>query len=61
MKSHRIFPTTRDHFKKGKRVAWEWSDHRSWGESWYRDPDSNEIKYAWTGSLEFVGRHLEDT
>ena len=61
LKSHRIFATTRTHFEKGKRVAWEWSTERSWGESWYRDPDSNDVKYAWTGSLEFVGRHLEDT
>jgi len=49
------------HFQKGKRVAWEWITGNKWDESWYRDSDTNEIKYAWSGAMEFVGRHLEDT
>lgn len=56
----RIYPTTRTHFQKGEKVAWEWSNERVFGEAWYRDPDTNEIKYAWTSSMEFIGRHLED-
>ncbi|HXI41439.1 MAG TPA: hypothetical protein VNH83_15765 [Bryobacteraceae bacterium] len=60
-KTFRIFPTTRLHFKKGRKVAWEWAeDSRVFGEAWYRDPDTNEIKYAWTASSEFVGRDLDD-
>jgi hypothetical protein len=60
-KYFRIFPTTRTHFKRGKQVAWEWSPEHSWDESWYRDPDTGEIKVAWSGALEFVGRNIEDT
>jgi len=57
---YRIFPTTRTHFEKGKKVAWEWSHENSWSDAWYRDPESNEIKLAWNSSMEFVGRHLDD-
>jgi rRNA-processing protein FCF1 len=58
--SFRIFPTTRTHFSNGKIVAWEWNIENVWGESWYRDPDTNEIKYAWSSSAEFVGRNLDE-
>lgn len=59
-KFFRIFPTTKTHFQKGKRVAWEWSDQQSWGEAWYKDPDTGEIKVAWSSAMEFVGRHLDE-
>jgi hypothetical protein len=59
-KFFRIFPTTKNHFQKDKRVAWEWSSEQSWGEAWYKDPDTGEIKLAWSSAMEFVGRHLED-
>jgi len=59
-KAYRIFPTTRSHFRKGERVAWEWNNAKRFGESWYRDPDTQEVKCAWSGSLEFVGRHLDE-
>ena len=55
-----VFPTTRTHFVEGMRVAWEWSSRRKWGESWYQDPESDELKYAWSSSLEFVGRNLAE-
>ena len=55
----RIFPTTRTDYEKGKQVSWEWGP-RQWGESWYRDPGTGEVKYAWTSSLEFVGRQLDE-
>jgi len=56
--THRIFPTTLSNYRKGERVAWEWNLQKHFEESWYRDPDTQEIKYAWGASLEFVGRHL---
>lgn len=59
-KTRRIFPTTRTHFKKGVRVAWEWSDGRRFEQAWYRDPDTGQIKDAWRGSMEFIGRPLEE-
>jgi hypothetical protein len=46
-KSYRIFPTTRTHFQKGKRVAWEWNAAKRWGPVWYRDPKTNEGTQAW--------------
>jgi hypothetical protein len=55
-----IYPTTKDHFQKNKEVAWEWDSTKRWGPTWYHDPQSGQIKQAWSGSLEFVGRHLED-
>jgi hypothetical protein len=60
MLSRRMFATTKTHFQKGKRVAWEWEVDRAFGAAWYRDPDTQEIKQAWSGSLNLVGRHLED-
>lgn len=58
--SYRIFPTTRNNYIKGRPVSWHWNMHRSWGESWYRDPTTDEIKEAWTASAEFVGKHLDE-
>ena len=57
---YRIFPTTRTHFQKGKKVAWEWSFLNGWSDAWYKDPETNEIKLAWVSSAEFIGRHLDD-
>lgn len=59
-KSFRIYPSTRTHFQKGKRVGWEWSFEHTWGEAWYKDPDSGAVKYAWTSSAEFIGRNLDE-
>lgn len=56
----RIFPSTQTHFRKGKRVSWEWNLRKTWSDAWYRDPASNEIKPAWNSAGEFVGRHYED-
>jgi len=59
-KRNLILPTTRTHFEIGKQVAWEWNMDKSWPAAWYRDSDTNEIKMAWGGATEFVGRHLDD-
>lgn len=58
--SYRIYPSTRAHFKKGKKVAWEWTFANSWSNAWYKDPESGEIKCAWSSSAEFIGRCLDD-
>lgn len=55
----RIFPSTREHFRKGMRVSWEWSRANQWDEAWYKHPDTGEVKKAWDGALEFVGRDLD--
>jgi hypothetical protein len=56
---YRIFPTTKTDYEIGKQVTWEWGT-RTWGDTWYKDPESGEIRPAWTSSLEFRGRHLDE-
>lgn len=58
-KTHRIFPSTKLWFVKGKRVSWEWSDSKRWGDAWYKDPDTQAVQKAWGASMEFVGRPLD--
>jgi hypothetical protein len=58
--TRRIFPTTRDHYTRGKVVAWEWSMEHVWPEAWYRDPVTEQMTVAWTSSAEFVGRNLDE-
>ena len=58
--SYRIFPSTRNDFKVGKRVSWEWNLRNVWTQTWYRDLDSNEIIKAWDSAGEFIGRHFEE-
>ena len=60
MKTFRIFPTTRTHFRKGKQVAWEWNMQKVWPAAWYRDPDNGEIKHGWDSAAEFTGRPLDE-
>ncbi len=59
-KTFRIFPSTRTHFQKGRQVAWEWNMHNIWGQAWYKDPDTGEVKPAFVSSAEFIGRHLDE-
>lgn len=55
-----IHPSRRNYIS-GQNVSWEWDmDGKGWGESWYRDPLSGTIKGAWSESLEFIGRSLEE-
>jgi hypothetical protein len=56
----RVYPTTRTHFRQNEPVAWEWDTSRVWPESWYRNPDTDEIEYAFTSSGEFVGTPLAE-
>jgi hypothetical protein len=57
--SNRIYPTTKAGYEIGKPVSWEWNLSQTFGETWYRDPDTGTIRYAWTSSAEFVGRHFD--
>lgn len=59
IKSLRIYPTTRTHFQKGMRVAWEWNKERTFDATWYRDPDSGQVRQAWSSSMEFIGRNMD--
>jgi hypothetical protein len=57
-KQYRILPTTRRDYQRGRRVSWDWNPKNVYGPTWYKDPDTGEIKQAWLGSTEFVGREL---
>jgi hypothetical protein len=59
--AYHIYPTTRTDYRKDMQVAWEWSSENSWGQTWYRDTDTNEIMLAWSDAMEFVGRPLYNT
>lgn len=61
IKTYRIFPTTRvGYYREGMQVSWEWNFERTWGKAWYRDPETKEIKSAWEGSGNFIGRDLKE-
>jgi hypothetical protein len=57
-KAYHIYPTTRLDYREREHVAWEWSSAKGWGPTWYRDPDTDQIKVAFSVSVEFVGRPL---
>lgn len=59
-KSFRIYPSSQNHFKKGKQVSWEWNMSLVVGPGWYRDQSTGEVKEAWSSSAEFIGRHLDE-
>lgn len=54
----RAFPHTGPPLPKGEPVTWEWKTGRVFPESWYRDPETGQLEYGWTQSLEFAGRPL---
>lgn len=55
----KIHPSRKD-YQQGESLSWEWNiGGPSWDDTWYRDPVTTEIKYAWTASIEFVGRPLD--
>lgn len=58
LRTKHVLPTTRTDYEKGMQVTWEFNDKVRWGESWYRDPDTQKIQYGWRDALEFVGRDI---
>jgi hypothetical protein len=54
----RVFPTTRTDYAPGQAVGWEWNTAHRVGPAWFKDPRDDEIKLAFSGSVEFVGRPL---
>jgi len=59
-KTLQVFPTTRTDYRLGDEVSWDFDTSRVYGETWYRDPKTREIKHGWEWSSEFVGRPLSD-
>lgn len=48
-------PTTRT-YQVGQIVQWGFNNKTLWPECWYRNPETGEIKRAFTQSVEFVGK-----
>ena len=57
----RIYPSTRK-YAEGMSVGWEWNydQHQSWDDTWYKDPETGKCTQAWSGSMEFVGRDIKE-
>lgn len=54
------YPTTRQ-YGPGSRVTWAWNMDITFGEAWYRDPEDQQVKYAWTSSGEFIGEVIPES
>ena len=54
-----IHPTSSNLFKEGGQVIIVYSKNSVCDESWYRDPETHEITYAWTEQSEVIGRMVE--
>jgi hypothetical protein len=57
----RIYPTTRE-YTEGMSVGWEWNPdtRQGWGDTWYKDPETGNCTQAWSGSMEFIGRDINE-
>jgi hypothetical protein len=59
----RIYPTTRE-YVEGMSVGWEWNQElgkrKGWNETWYKHPETGKCTLAWSGSLEFIGRDIDE-
>lgn len=59
-----IHPSTKSHYVEGMSVGWEWDTpiaYRSdvgWEATWYKDPKTGKCTPAWSESLEFIGRDV---
>src|ERR1039457_186867 len=55
-----IHPSPRQ-YQVGESLSWEWDyeNTRGWGDTWYRDPNTQEIKHAWSDAMEFIGRPID--
>jgi len=54
-----IHPTSPNLFKEGAQVICVYSRNSVCDKSWYLNPETNEITYAWDGSRELIGRMVE--
>lgn len=58
----RVFPTLMK-YENGQSVGWEWSDdfrNHVWGDTWYKDPTTGQCTQAWSQSVAFMGRDIEE-
>jgi|SRR5579859_68127 len=55
----KVHPSRRE-YKEGMSVGWEWNYDKnvSWEDTWYKDPETGRCTPAWNGSMEFIGRDI---
>jgi len=51
----RVFPTTLK-YDAGDLLVLDFDSRRSWEHTWYRDPETSDVKFAFGYSVEFTGR-----
>jgi hypothetical protein len=59
VKSYKIVPTKNKHYTIGEELSSEYNNN-TWNDTWYKDTDTNQIKLAWSGTLEFTGRPIAE-
>lgn len=52
-----IVPTSK-HYEPGQLVRWNLNNKKMWEESWYKNPETNQIEQAWVIHVEFTGQVL---
>jgi len=57
----RLYPSTRE-YVEGMSVGWEWNydKRQDWEDTWYKDPQTGKCTQAWSGSIEFIGRNVQE-
>jgi hypothetical protein len=55
-----VHPSRQEYYKEGMSLTWEWNydRHVSWGETWYKNPTNAQCTLAWSESMEFIGRDI---
>ncbi len=33
---------------------------QGWEDTWYKDPETGKCTQAWSGSMEFIGRNIQE-
>jgi len=46
---------TRKNYSKGQILRWDINHKRQWEDAWYLDPETGEIRKAWSRAAEFLG------
>lgn len=54
-----VHPSRRE-YREGMSLSWEWNydRHVGWDETWYKNPENEQCTLAWSESMEFTGRDV---
>ncbi len=54
-----VLPTRKD-YQPGQLVTLNLNNKRLWEESWFRNPETQQIEQAWTLHVEFIGQIINE-